>query len=107
MMTSASLSRLLKEKGCVDSLVTRLETVLASHDPKYREAIEAWVLNNDQRLLTVEGYSTRDIIRMMGGNYPNAVSCLIWLEDEPEIAKEALDTGFDDLVITEGGDAHD
>lgn len=106
-MTSASLSRLLKEKGCVDSLVTRLETVLPSHDPKYREAIEAWLLHNDQRLLSVEGYSTRDIIRMMGGNYPNAISCLIWLEDEPETAKEALDTGFDDLVITKVGDAHD
>ena len=106
-MTSASLSGLLKEKGCVDSLVTRLETVLASHDPKYREAIEAWVINDDQKLLTVDGYSTRDIIRMMGGNYPNAVSFLIWLEDEPETAKQALETGFDVLVIEEGGDAHD
>lgn len=91
----------LRARGCVDSLVSRFAAVLPAHAPLYREALSAWIEGGDQRLLTVNGVSTRDLMRMLGINYPNAVSMLLWIEDAPDAALAAIGSGID--LIKDGG----
>ena len=104
MTTFASLLMRLKDKGCADTLLSRFSNMLPSHDPKYTEALFAWATQGDKRLLSSQGVSTRDIMRDLGVDYPNAVSMIIWIEDDPENALSALNTGIDQFM---GGDAHD
>lgn len=98
-----SLLKGLSAKGCVNSLVSRFSAILPIHDSRYQEALSAWVEKGDQRLLTVNGISTRDLMRTLGINYPNAVSMLLWVEDDPDTALAAIGTGID---LIKDGDAY-
>ena len=103
MYSMDSLLKGLSAKGCVNSLVSRFSVMLPTHDSRYQEALSAWVEKGDQRLLTVNGVSTRDLMRTLGINYPNAVSILLWVEDDPDTALAAIGTGID---LIKDGDAY-
>jgi len=103
MYSMDSLLNGLGKKGCVNSLVSRFAVMLPSHDSQYQEALTAWIEKGDQRLLTVNGISTRDLMRTLGINYPNAVSMLLWVEDDPDTALAAIGTGID---LIKDGDAY-
>lgn len=105
MNSMDSLLNGLNAKGCIPSLVSRFAATLPSHNPRYYDALSAWIEKGDQRFLTVNGISTRDLMRSLGINYPNAISMLLWVEDDPETAMAAMNTGID--WVRDGDGRHD
>lgn len=74
------------------------ERLIECENQVYLQAILEFIRTGKMQYLSKETYHTEKLMQDFGMDYLNAVLMLVWIEEEPEEALTALDSGIDDIV---------
>jgi len=95
---SELIARLTNDLGYPSSGAELLADQLQHLQPKLVEAFSHWWKNGDLPAIEVEGYTASCFVKEYGLTPLAALLTLDWLICEPEIAKAAINAGYDNVI---------
>ena len=90
------MQKLSKEWDYSDPEAAELAEKLLAMQKPVRDILEQWLKTGEvESSFAIEGYTLQRLMDEFGMNLPAALLTMNWLSQEPEVAVQALKTGFD------------
>lgn len=89
-----TIKSILISRGYNEPSSALLENKLSDIDPSLNGLLENWLINGEERDITISGISLIKLMNKFHMKYPAALLSMDWLIREPEKAKEAIEQGI-------------